>query len=533
MAFEPVRIGRRRRVDPVLIGVIAVVAGLLAAVAKPWEDRSATAGAASGSPVPSGVADPSATVPPSSFPSLAPMLLDDPQAAVTVLDALESHDTWGVRVVETAPDWRTGYIERWVPAEGTTSGIREARLPGSETAVVLGVTTPSAETPLDIRVWRPNVDGGWTWLDVHRIGSDRPAGALLLRPPRIGEDDQATWPPGAYRVELLMGTRLERIDIRIPDHTGAIPEAPPEPSLSGDVFALGTPLGEYETPGPFLIVGQNAVPLVADVGGQREVADVWLDPGAAASTGAPRVATVFQPGVAGMAVLLPNVSSTITGSLVRLAPDAPFDGPAPLVVQGDWTTRPPYIVFEAPNDRPWPAGVYAMQVSWQDPTGTHFDTWHIQLLPGEPDAPPAMLVAARTFGPFAGADGIVTGPTIVAADGSAVSPVRLLPFERSADDPAVIAPVACDETFIGGKPEVIGISRPVDALPPVITADVLFPDGRSQAQPLRSTSLTGITLVEPARGVSFAQGVYRLRMESIDGTASEAIVCLGTSPFEG
>ena len=59
------------------------------------------------------------------------------------------------------------------------------------------MTTPRAQTPLDVRVWRPTDDGDVEWLDVRRIPPELVGGELLLWPPGSDGTGRSRGPPGA------------------------------------------------------------------------------------------------------------------------------------------------------------------------------------------------------------------------------------------------------------------------------------------------------------------------------------------------
>src|SRR6185503_18988558 len=97
---DPVRLGpRRRRVDPVVIGVIGVVVAIAVAAIKPW-DRQPSAPVSPPPAVavvaPSSIATGAPTGPPATatpVPSAMPPGWPDVASAVT------THDAWGVRAI--------------------------------------------------------------------------------------------------------------------------------------------------------------------------------------------------------------------------------------------------------------------------------------------------------------------------------------------------------------------------------------------------------------------------------------------------
>jgi hypothetical protein len=74
-------------------------------------------------------------------------------------------------------------------------------------------------------------------------------------------------------------------------------------------------------------------------------------------------------------------ADVVRASIVRLSPNGAFSAPAAHNgLPGDG--RSPGVLFAAPEWGPWPAGVYAITVSWRDVSGEHTGTWHVELRPG-------------------------------------------------------------------------------------------------------------------------------------------------------
>jgi hypothetical protein len=226
--FSPAPLtAKRRRVDRVAIVGLAVGFGLILAVAKPWV-------APPSSDVP-GSAPPAASIDPTVRPATlgeAPAPPARPTSA-TILAAIEPHDAWGVRaIIRSAsgaggPD-RTEVRERWTPANEREDGSRMAVLPTTDEVVLaLGVTSPGFVRPRDVVLWRVGGDGTWQDTGAERIAQGEPGGAVLLEPatgPALRGD---TWPAGAYRIELRLGTDVRVIDLRLPGRFERIPLPPP------------------------------------------------------------------------------------------------------------------------------------------------------------------------------------------------------------------------------------------------------------------------------------------------------------------
>jgi hypothetical protein len=535
VAFEPMRIGRRRRgPDPFLVGVAVVIGGLALAVIKPWEGPSSAMTGASPSPLAVASTAPGSTDAPPT-PGLAPgtILFDDPLATVTVLDALGSHDEWGIQVVERAPDFRTGYRERWTAAPLLETGGRVVTMPAGEPVLAIGVTTPASETPLDVRVFRSDGNERWTWLDVHRVTTDRPAGSLLLRPPRVLGVDQAAWPGGTYRVEALNHGYIATIDVTLPYPTSIVPPPAVHLDRPAGTISAGFPIGMVRGPGPALMDGDLAMPIDAAVGSEAlDPARAWLEARVSNEDEEPLVASVVEPFARVLAVMLPAGARGVDAAVSRVSPIGAFDPPEPIFMTAPDQDVLPFVAFLAPDGAAWKAGTYAIRVRWRDEHGRNDATWHVSLLPGEPDPEPAMLRAARAFEGFAGLDGIVVGPSFGRDVGPGGYVASYLAFERPADRGDAL-PIACGETFIGGKPEVVAVSHPIEVWTASVTMALLVPGGDTRPVPLRTAELRGLTLLEPARGASFAQGIYRIAIADEAGHVTAAMLCLGTSPFEG
>ena len=197
---------RRRRFDPLVLGVAVVVGGLALAIVKPWDDAAPGASA----PVPSAS--------PVAFTASAPTTPGAPRSglppAERVTDVLRKRDAWGVRAIVSNQD---GEADRWVATPIGTGRSEPYRIGGgTERIVALGVTSPAQVTPLDVRIWRPTTDWGWQWLDVRPVATDVPGADLLFWPPATNGDAPGTWPAGRYRIDVLRGSTIERIDIELP-----------------------------------------------------------------------------------------------------------------------------------------------------------------------------------------------------------------------------------------------------------------------------------------------------------------------------
>ncbi len=523
--FDPVRIGpRRRRFDPLLLGVLAVVVALGAAIVKPWE--SAPAGVASSSASPSGPGS-GATASSSPATQSAPSALPAPLDADVVLGAITDRDAYGLGAIVASG---AGYIEHWAPV--TTFTQPNVELGSLPPVVALAITTPDDQVPLDVRIYRFVADGSWAWLDAPPLASDRPAAALVFEPPRIGGAPGSTWAPGDYRIELLTPERILRMNVAVLDDRGIVgpglPFLPPVATPHRDPI-LQTQLAF----GPFVVVGDVA----QSVGGSPvapdgTVHDAWLDlPPPGATTAAHRMVRAAF-GVSAFGIALPGGSTDVSAGIEQLAPDqqAIYSGFEP-VYESDRSDTPPYVIYH-PIGTTWSPGVYSLTASWAGPRGRSTATWEITVFPGAVPDDPTNLGAVRAFARFAGKDGLVeASPATISAQGPAAQ-IQFLPFIRERAKPTAIAPVGCGPRSLDGLARIIAVAQRRGLPDLQVRVALMGPDGTAAPIGVMSATLEGLTIVRPARVAAFPAGTYVLTID--DGTLiSTATVCLGGTPDPG
>jgi hypothetical protein len=383
--FDPVRLGsRRRRVDPVIVGVIVVVVALAVAVIKPW-DKPATPRAAGPSvavvaPIPSATRAPAvarstaAPAPPSSIPV----------SWAEVASAITSHDSWGVRVITvdqrgfnpaTGP---SSYHELWSAA--TTIGGVETAIVGTyvDPLSLLGITVPRATGARAVRIWRVHRGDQMEWVDAVPLAAQpTDASTLFVRPGANGAP-LTPWQPGQYRVDVLGVDGIHRLAVLVPDPFGVVP---PLDTWTPDRLAV-VPASESDPSsvriGLFATVDGTGVSLPARQTGTLDDDEAWLD---LATSPNEVVATAYLPRATGLGVMLTSHAAVAWATIRRLAPDAFFVAPKAF---GGITEsrRTPYVLFAAPGDGVWSPGVYAISVAWSDAAGDHNGTWHVELRPG-------------------------------------------------------------------------------------------------------------------------------------------------------
>lgn len=121
----------------------------------------------------------------------------------------------GVGVSRSAPP----YAERWFSVAPAGSGGANLVVDTNGAAIVaLGVTTPRDETPLAVRVWLYHAGGELEWIDAQPLNGDPAQGAyLFVRAPGATAAFATTRfrEPGRYRVDVLVGDGIRRIEIDI------------------------------------------------------------------------------------------------------------------------------------------------------------------------------------------------------------------------------------------------------------------------------------------------------------------------------
>lgn len=546
--FEPVRIGpRRRRVDPVALGLVVIVVALAIAVVKPW--------AGDGSQV---ATVPSAT-PPTTPATPLPSTLDTRGALVPPLWAdvrsvVERHPEWGIRTIvlgatpdppdpaapPSGPPTPDGafvaqrYVERWFPADlaggdDATAIVEE----GEGSIVALGVTFPLNETPLDVRIWLDHEGGELEWMDAHPVNDVPGRGAnLYLRRGVAGAAIRA-WGPGRYRMDVLVGDDIRRIEVLIRDRDGRLPD--PDPWFIGDRAIQpfdGSQLAGL-APGAFVQADGETVALDAAGGPALDDVGAWqdVDPSVAARGPTSFVARTYQPEAAHLGVVLPPYAAVQSATVRRLAP---FDEPGFQDRQTAIVSLAPlsFVAFAQPHGTVWAPGVYAISVAWDDADGPHDRTWHIELRPGPLPATPVMLSATRSWARFVGSSGVLLGSTggLTAPDPLGIRLLDIAP-QIEAGYPGLSGSdlIGCGATVIRGRPEVIGIvGRPDQSLAPV-SSRILYPF--PAAGPLEiltaSGAVPGLTLVAPVETAEFGgPAAYGFRA----GTEQDApgyTICVG------
>jgi hypothetical protein len=293
------------------------------------------------------------------------------------------HDLLGVRTIVAEPGAigrpaGTTFSEDWAPAV-EVGGLDTVRVANEAQAIVaMGPTFPSDAGAADARIWRVHDGGVLEWIDARPIEPEDPAGSFLFVRTGRGGAPYTWWPPGSYRIDVLGAGGVHRIDVDIPGRFGLVPapDAIVIPVI-GMVPAAASDLSSIRT-GLFATADGYGVALAAGQTRPLDEAAAWND---LAGFGGGVVATAFLPGATGLGVKLSPDADVERASIARLSPNGAFSAPAARNgLPGDG--RSPGVLFAAPDWGPWPAGMYAITVSWRDVSGEHTGTWHVELRPG-------------------------------------------------------------------------------------------------------------------------------------------------------
>lgn len=547
--FEPVKLGpRRRRVDPLAIGALLVVIGVVAAVLKPWNEaaepgasgpsRDSVQAAASPS-APDSLTGPHSTavvalprIPTSSTASLASWT--DLRAAV------HPHDAWGIRAIlaessgALAPLTEQRFAERWDALPDDPESIPSVDIePNARTVVAIGITFPAGHTPLDTRIWLIHTDR-LEWVDTQAMDPSPSGGAFLYRELSAG-GSPLNWAAGRYRVDVLVDGGIRRFGFTLPNRFEIVPDRADPPAAQGDlVDPAGGALPDLPV-GLFVTASGVSIPLPGAAGPRLDEAGAWLnvDPG----TGrAPRsfVSAVLLPATTGIGVKLPQGSIVQDARVRRLAPEPLAADPELVLDEASPGISNPHVLYRAPGGGAWLPGVYQVSVVWADEAGLHDRSWHVELRPGPVRELPSLLLAARGFARYAGASGVVVGTAEPLEGGPRSVAIRLLrPSADAASGFPARDQVRCDGVRVDGLAGVVGVAYPPAAPPPKLTVRVLFEFSRSEEQPvlMAAGDVPGLLLVAPAGDVAPTSSAYRLRVGD-DTSTPGSTVCLWTVPVD-
>ena len=387
---EPVPLRPRGGHDPAAVLLLLMVVFVAAAVLKPWDRGGPRVGnTASLEP---------ATEAPSGAPTSAPdIALVTPLEAGTVAPLLLPRDAWGISALVVSPADGYGSLsdralpradrslrlgERWTPARpdvepqtighagGTAISDGDVELPTGTAAVIgLAFTTPDAQRPLEVRIWRYHFGGPPQRLLLEALvaGTD----PQPWRPPRDPDGTQPrAWHPGDYRADLLFGDRIARIVFAIPG---------PAPFLAGPsvpALRLPEPAEVAALPeGLFAVVDGRAIHVDAAATSPLDELAAWLEADLAVFS--LPVVGVAPPRTEALGLVLAPGDRIERVRLTRLAPDGRSWGPAETSRYDDMGRV--VAIFPAPRRELLAAGVYRLEARW-DRQGNRFTrAWHVDV----------------------------------------------------------------------------------------------------------------------------------------------------------
>lgn len=514
--FAPVKLRpHRRRIDPVLIGLAFAAGALVLAVLKPWGGVPGIAAVPSSDAASPGVAPTGISTPAVVFP---PTWAD-------VRSVVSPHEEWGIRAIVAAaedasaapPGPSDRFAEHWVPAASAGSEGTAAVVGGDVGGIfALGVTFPSAETPLDVRIWLTHAGGELEWLDALPIDQVPGRGAYLYLRPSAAGAPARPWAPGSYRMDVLVNGGIKRIDVDVPGPSGRLPAPDPWPrgARSGNDFdpssLAGLPVGPFAERNGAPIALQSAFSVLTSATSALDEAAAWLDvdPETSDRTPVSSVARAYVPDATGLGVVLPADATIRTAWIRRVAPS----GDATAIVSQSSigsSAAGSYVVFSLVDGAVLRPGVYAMAVSWEEHGARHDATWHIELHPGPLPAVPVLLTATRDWARYAGSSGLLLGSTDSLDGTPGPSSLRLLDVapQTGRGYPGLDGSnlIGCGSSIIHGRPTLIGMVAPAGTALSPIAARILFPlaDTGSVGVLTASGSVAGLTLISPVVTAEF------------------------------
>jgi hypothetical protein len=565
LEVEVAPLGRRRRLpDRAIVTAILAFAFVALAVVKPWE------GSVPGDPASvSGVdpaSSPTPTAPAVTTAELEPFDVPTWEVLATVMP---SRDGWGLRVVTDAVapeaagsgegppgdpavagsdvslgDGRS-VVERWYQARdpGTGPPGRLERRAGVRGVVavpstgapvrLIALTSPAAEAPLDVRLWRVTY-GALERLDGARPVGDIGSGDWYFVPPTVGGTSLPAWPAGYYRIDVLTATEIVRFGVSVDEGPGTpvgwpVPEPAPSGSRAQDRVDAPEPGDrgpdrQPVRPEPFMVVGSEVAGLGVRIGPALGERSSWL----AAVTGEgpdelPRLATLRLPEVSGFGLRFPDgATEPRLRAIDLIGPARPREATRQGLHAGG-RGGSAWAVVDAPDGRAWAPGVYRLEARWRDVDGTaRRASYHVDLLAGRVTSTPTLLSATRAWARHGGRSGVVAG---------SVEPFRLPPSDF-AIRLAAQAPVATPTEAAGLDPGCLigegfaGTRRPIgvvtDLADEVTGLDVRVIGAYARSRPVDVRSalgpVRGLAVFSPDAPRGWGSGRYAVTVGTTEGS---------------
>jgi hypothetical protein len=384
---------------------------------------------------------------------------DDALVAVTDVQA-----QWGMRaIVQRRIPPGPLLAERWasatVPADGPPipgafDGIPLDR-PLSDVgdaAYALGVTTPQDALPLDVRFWRASEDRGWVrLLPSPFIG--REPGSWLWRPDPDWTTTDGAWPSGTYRVDVLLGARIVRLEAVV-GGTGAVDPRVIEPG--GLDAPIGTGL-QLLPNGPFALTewGPATIPLAGS--GTYDERTAWIAP----YVGAGLVAPAYGRDVNGLGLLL-DVGVAAPTLLIEAVSGVPEPGLIPAAVSSVDVDGRTGLFARPLGGHLLTDGLYRIVAQWPD---GRTEDWIVEVAPGiAPSLPISPLEAlSRWSSRPRPARPVWPVVAVAAGDGNPTFSASCDPATRiTSSDPLIGVALPADAHLTGVRVLVLGADRTTD-----------------------------------------------------------------------
>jgi hypothetical protein len=396
--FDPIKLGpRRRRVDPMVVGILVVVVALALAIVKPWDPAEPSI-AAGPSAVVAQVPPPTPRDTPSASRAATPPASATPRPSPSpswadIAPVVGVHRAWGAEAVllpaaAVSPGRSDRFVASWSAVAAGPDGPQTAYIARDDQSIVaLGITYPANEVPADARIWLVHAGDQLEWMDARLVLGGAPDGALLFERRATSGAGPSSWPGGHYRIDVLLAGGVRRITIRIPDRLGSVASPDPWPVTALPLVAPDASDPSSVHVGLFATMNGKGIPLGATPGPSLDEATEWGLAAAPAppKSGGPIVARAYLPLATGLGVMLTPHARLSSLSIRRLAPDPGFE-PGPIVgglsrLEG----RTPFVIVAPVAGGAIPPGVYAVSIAWTDALGHHAGSWYVELRPGPID----------------------------------------------------------------------------------------------------------------------------------------------------
>lgn len=408
----------RRRIAGGATG-IAMLALVAVAVAVPGAGPlgATSPGAAGGTAPPASSGSPGAG--PGASAAASPGAGVQPLNPVRVATAIRYRDSWGVRALTVADDAAPATPDNppelqefwtripWLDAAGVAESGPVTTLPGPLTfqtgdrpVLAIGITSPDRKVPLDARIW--HVRGGdLPQRIVPRVMTAEPGRTVWLPTTPDGEALTA-WPPGLYRIDLIVARRIVRVSLGVPgvEETERLAgnEPAPDPRLAAmpddEIRAALEQELLDETFTGFVVTGGEVVPLPRATDRARDELTSWLDPvlpgrGRGFAERARFGSVVVGTSATAIGWILPAGAEARQTDVYMLAPrEERLRVQTTMLRVARGASFADAVLVRPVAGARWPAAVYRLEASWAEHGGgIAYASWHVDLTPAIVEVP--------------------------------------------------------------------------------------------------------------------------------------------------